>query len=107
MVHARVLEAYIHFTLMTPHIFTVTTIEDLINEDSDLITSIKLATGTKPSVSNLRVLFCPRVVWKSTAHIYKKALNMRDQSQKGFRNIFVGIPQDKKGIFCKYQVQGI
>ena len=33
MVHARVLEAYVHFTLMytTDHIFTVIPIKDLIN----------------------------------------------------------------------------
>ena len=37
MVHDRVLEAYIHFTLMytTYHIFTVLPIKDLINEDGD------------------------------------------------------------------------
>ena len=43
MVHARVPEVYVHFELMytTDHIFPV------------------LATGTKPSVSHLCVLFSP------------------------------------------------
>ena len=58
--------------------------------------SFKLATGTKTSVSHLRVLFCPYVVRKATAHINKKALHMRHQTQKGFRSIFIGIPQHQK-----------
>ena len=74
MVHARVLEAYINFALMymTYHIFPVLPIKGIINEDGDLITPHKLATGTKPSVSNLRVLFCPCVVRKSTVNVEKK-----------------------------------
>ena len=98
MVHARVPEAYVHFTLMytTDHIFTVLPIKDLINEDGDQTTSHKLATGTKPSVSHLRVLFCPCVVRKSTAHVDTKTLNMRHQAQKGFCGIFVGIPEHQK-----------
>ena len=52
MVHARVPELYVHFTLMytTDHIFPVLPIKDLINEDGDPKTSHKLETGTKPSV---------------------------------------------------------
>ena len=71
MVHARVLEVYVHFTLMytTDHIFPVLPIKDVINEDGCPTTPYKLATGTKPSVSHLRVLFCPCVVRKSTAHV--------------------------------------
>ena len=56
-----------------------------------------MATGTKPSVSYLRVLFCPCVVRKATPHVDTKTLNMRHQAQKGFRGIFVGIPQHQKG----------
>ena len=99
MVHARVPEVYAHFALMytTDHIFPVLPIKDMINEDGDPTTPNKLATGTKPSVSYLRVLFCPCVVRKATAHIGTKALNMRHQSQKGFRGIFVVIPQHQKG----------
>ena len=68
-----------------------------MNEDGDPTTPHKLATGTKASVSHLRVLFCPCVVQKATAHIETKTLNMRHQVQKGFRGIFVGIPEHKKG----------
>ena len=59
MVHARVLEAYIHFALMyiTDHIFPFLPIKYLINEGGDTTTPHKLATGTKPSVSHLCVLF--------------------------------------------------
>ena len=82
MVHAIVLEVYVHFGLMytTDHIFPVLPIKDLINEDGDPTMPHKLATGTKPSVSHLRVLFCPCVVWKATAHVEKKTLNMRHQA---------------------------
>ena len=99
MVHAKVLEAYIHFALMymTDHILPVLPIKYLINEDGDPTTPCKLATGKKPSVSHLRVIFCPCVVRKSTAHVGKKALNMRHQAQKGFCGIFVGISQHQKG----------
>ena len=48
MVHARVLEAYVHFALMytTDNIFPVLPIKYLINEDDDPITPHKLAIGT-------------------------------------------------------------
>ena len=48
MVHARLLEAYIHFVLMytTDHIFPVLPIEDLIKKDGDPTLPFKVATGT-------------------------------------------------------------
>ena len=99
MVHARVLEAYVHFALMytTDNIFLVLSIKDLINEYGYPTTPHKLARGTKPSVSHLRVLFCPCVVRKATAHVETKTLNMRDQAQKGFCGIFNGITENQKG----------
>ena len=74
MVHARFLEAYIHFSLMytTYHNFLVLPIKDLINEYGDPTTPHKLATGKKPSVSHLLMLCCPCVVRKSTAHAEKR-----------------------------------
>ena len=81
----------------TDHVFTVLPIKDLISEDGDPTTPYKLATGTKLSVSHLRVLFCPCVVRKATAYVETKTLNMRHQAQKGFRGIFVGIQQHQKG----------
>ena len=61
MVHARVPEVYVHLELVytADHIFPVLPIKDIINEDSDPTTPHKLATGMKPSVSHLRVLFFP------------------------------------------------
>ena len=99
MVNARVPEVYVHFTLMytTDHIFPVLPIKDLINEDGDPTMPYKLATGTKPPVPHLRVLFFPCVVQKPTANVGTEALNMRHQAQKGFSSIFVGIPQHQKG----------
>ena len=69
----------------------------MINEDDELTTPFKLATDKKPSVSHLGILFCPWNVRKAASHIYKKVLNMNHQAQKGFRGIFVGIPQHQKG----------
>ena len=43
------------------------------------------------------MLFCPCVVRKAKAHVETKTLNMRHQAQKGFRGIFVGIPEHQKG----------
>ena len=59
MVPGRVPEVYVHFELMytTDHIFLVVPIIDLINEYGNPTTPHKLATGTKPSVSHLRVFF--------------------------------------------------
>ena len=37
------------------------------------------------------------VVRKHTVHVETKTVNMRHQAQKGFRGIFVGIPQHQKG----------
>ena len=93
MVHARVLEVYIHFDLMYTkyHILPVLPIKYLINEDGCMTPSFKLATGTEPSVSHLRMLFCPCVLRKATAHVRKNSLNIRHQSQKGFHGIFIGI----------------
>ena len=64
MVHARVSEAYINFALMYTayYIFPVLPIRDLMNENGDPKTPHNLATGMKPSVSHLRVLFCPFVL---------------------------------------------
>ena len=81
----------------TDHVFLVLPIKYLVNEDGDPTTPHKLARGMKPSVSHLRVLFCPCVVRKSTAHVETKTLNMRHQAQKWFCGIFVGIPQHQKG----------
>ena len=108
IVHARVLEVYVHFTLTytTYHIFPVLPIKDLINEDGDPTTPHKMATGTKPSVYHLRVSFCTCVVRKATVHVETKTLNMRHQAQKEFRGIFVGIQRIKKDIVCTYPVQG-
>ena len=57
----------------------------------------KLATGMKPSVSHLRVLFLLYDVRKATAHVETKRLNMRHQAQQGFYGIFVAIPEHQKG----------
>ena len=69
----------------------------MINEDGEPTTTFKLATGKKPSVSHLCVLFCPFVLRNATANIDKKELNMRHQAQQGFRGTFVGISQHQKG----------
>ena len=64
MVHTQVSGEYIYFALMctTDHIFPVIPIKHLVNQDGKPTTPHKMATVTKPSVSNLRVLFCICVV---------------------------------------------
>ena len=89
----------------TDHIFPVLPIKDLINQDGDPKTPHKLATGTKPSVSHLRVLFCPCVVHKSTAHVETKTLNMRHQAQKGFAVSSLVFQSIKNDISCTYPEQ--
>ena len=78
MVLAWVSDKYILFVLMytTDHISPTIPIKHLVNQYGELTTSHKLATGTKPSVSNLRVLLCPCVVRKVTAHVDTKSLNI-------------------------------
>ena len=73
MVHDRVSEAYVHFALMytTDHIFPVLPIKDLINEDGNPTEPKKLATGTKPSVSHLRVLFF-HALYKKLRHTMRQ-----------------------------------
>ena len=68
----------------------------MIKDNCDMTTAHKITTGTKHSVSHLRVLFCPCAVQKDTAHVDKKPLDMCHQAQKGFHGIFVGIPQHQK-----------
>ena len=85
----------------TDHIFPVLPIKDVINKDGDPTTPHKLATGTKPSVSHLPVLFCLCVVRKATAHVETKTLNMHHQSQTGFCSIFVRIKQHQT-LFLVY-----
>ena len=109
MIHARVLDDYIHFALMytEDHIFPVLPIKDLINEDGETTTPYKPSTGMKHSILHSRVISCLRVVKKSTAHVGKKVLNMCHQVQKGFCGIFVGIPQHQKGILFMYHTNKI
>ena len=99
MVHAHASEKYIHSALMytTGHIYHVLPIKNLVNQDGEPTTSHKLETSTKPSVSNIRVLLCPCVVRKATAHFDTKELNMHHQTQKMFLGIFIGIQQFEKG----------
>ena len=109
MVHEGVWESYIHFSFMytTYHIFLVLPIKYLIKEYGKPTAPFKLYTGTKPSVSHLRVLFCPCVVRKATAPVDKKVLNIRHQVQKGFfRLSSLEFHSIKKGMLCTYQVQG-
>ena len=61
VVYARVLEAYNNSALMytEDHILPVLPIKDLIKKDGKPTIQFNLATGAKPSVSYVRVLFCP------------------------------------------------
>ena len=84
----------------TDHIFPVPPIKDLINEDGNPTTPHKLATGTKPSVSYLRVFFCPCVVRNATAYVETKTLNIRKQAQKRVSQHLLGNTTASKRIPC-------
>ena len=81
MVHAQISDKYINVVslYMTDHIFPGLPIKNLVNQDGEPDTPHTLETSTKPSVLNLRVLFCPCVVQKKNAHVETKALNMCHQ----------------------------
>ena len=82
------------------HILPVPSIKDMINEDGELTTPFKLASGKKPSVLHLCVFFFSCVIRKATAHVEKEPLNMRHQAKKGFCGILVGIAQHQKRVSC-------
>ena len=106
MMHARVSHKYTNFVLMykTDNIFPVLPINHLVNQYGEPTTPQKLENGTKPPVSNIRVLFYTCVARKENAHVDTKALSMRHHSQKGFWVILVGIPHIKKGNSSTYHV---
>ena len=79
------------------HIFPVLHIKYLIKENGTTTKPFKLAAGTKPSVSQICVLFCACVVCKANVNIDIKVLNMRHQSQKGFVVSFLEFHNIKKG----------
>ena len=70
IVHTHISEKYIHFALMYTnyHIFHVLPIKHLVNKYGEPTTSHNLETGTKLSLSNLRVLFV-RVLYESQLHM--------------------------------------
>ena len=75
------------------------TTSQILDQLRKLTTPFKHATGTKPSILHLRVLFFRCVVQKATAYADTKSLNMCYQAQKGFRGIFFEIPHHLKGCF--------
>ena len=99
MLHARVSYEYIHFSLMltTHNIFLYLPIKHLITGYGKPTTPHKLVAGTKPSLSNILVIYFLFVVLKATARVDVKVSNMHHQSQKEFWGILGGIPQHQKG----------
>ena len=97
---------YIHFLLMytTKYILTFFLIKHFINQYGEPITPHKLATGAKPSVSNLRVLFFSCVVQKFTAHVHRTALNMRHHSLNKFGVSLLEFQNNKKVTSSTYLV---
>ena len=81
------------------NIFPVITTIDLINEDSDPTTPFKLATGMRPSVLHLRVLFCPYVVQKATAHVGTKGLTMSLNAKRFLWYLRLNITSPKMECF--------
>ena len=84
----------------TYHIFPVLPIKYLINEDGDPTTPQKLATGTKPSVSHLRVIFYPCVVQKATAQVEPKGVKYASSSTKRVLSYLCWYSRASKIISC-------
>ena len=90
---------------MTDNIYPVIPIKYLVDQDGEPTMPHKLANSTKTSVSYPRILFFPCVVWKSTAHVGTKALNMNHQSQKYFGVSLLEFHNIKKCTSSTYLVQ--
>ena len=64
----------------------------MVNQLRQQIGNLYKTSSTKPTFS-----FFPCVVQKLTAHVDTKELDILHYPQKGFRGIFIGIPQHQKG----------
>ena len=97
MVHARVLEACIHFVLLytTDHISTVLQIKYMINKDGKLTTPFKHATGTNLQY-HIYACYFFHVLYVNLLHTLTKVVKYTSPSAKGFFSIFVWIPQNQK-----------
>ena len=95
-------ENYSHSALIYADLYalSVLPLKYLVNEKGEPCTLFELMNGEKPSVRHLRTLFCPVIVKKHTAMKDKKVVNMRHQAQKGYRGIFVGMPENQEGYLC-------
>ena len=91
---------------MEDHIFLVLSIKNLIKEDTNPTTTFKLATCTKPSISHYRILFCPCVEHKATAHVGTEELNMLRQRKSVFVVSLLEFHSIKKGILFTYHTYG-
>ena len=78
------------------HISPVLPIKYIINKDGESTTPSKLATGRNLQYHILCIIFS-FVVHKANASVGAKSLNISQQAQKGFCNIFIGITQHQKG----------
>ena len=88
-----------HFSLMytTHHKFTVLSVKHLVNQEGEPLRHKKLASGKKPSLSNLHVFFFLCGAGKATTNVDTNMLNMHHQPQWGFLVIFIGTTQHQKG----------
>ena len=107
MVHARVPEVYVNFTLMytTNQIFPVLPIKDLINEDGDLTTPHKIATGTKPSVHIYTCYFVYVLYEKLRRTLRQRRQTCVIKCKKGFAVSSLGFQSIIKDILCTYPLQ--
>ena len=76
----------------------------MINEESYWTAPFKLATDTKTSISHLSILFFLCVLWKDTAHVGRKALNMRHQAEFFSRYLCLNSTASKM-VSCLYTTQ--
>ena len=89
----------------THHIFTVLPIKYLVNQYGEPTMTHKLTLGTKPSVSNIYVLFF-HVLYEKQPHMLTEDVKMRYQSQTGFGLSLLELYSTKKGNSYTYLVHG-
>ena len=84
---------------MTDHIFLVLLIKDLKKNDGNPTMIFKIAIGTKPSVSYLRMLFF-HVLYGKLLHTWDKGVKYASPSTESFSRYISWNYTASKGISC-------
>jgi hypothetical protein len=100
LVHARLPDMYLYHALLHAcNVFNILPLKDLVTLDRTVSTPpFELFVGSKPMVSNFRVLGCPCVTMKWTISVDGKPEDNSKGTQRGTRGIHLGFSPTKKGL---------